>query len=644
MPRTIPVGTAIDMPSGTSNGYDLSDFSAIDGSTGRATIIYIIKNNGLTANMRYLYKGTNFQITESGTGEDDIGLTVNRATVSANSTSSGDIMATGVWKAVAFVYDESDTTVGIKIYHSTAGSPVVEASYANQVAGSGATTSSSGTDAQLFYRAGGSNRTLDADVAYFHWIDRVVSLEEINVILATPGLAVANTVVLYHLGAEATGSTATLKDYSGLGNDATAAGAGNLEQLGAPMGWGRRRGGLLVPAPAASGGVAGIADFNFPSLSITGIGDIPIAGSADFALPNLTITGIGDIPIVGLADFALPNLTVTGVGDIPIAGIADFNLPNLTITGIGDGSAHGIADFNLPNLTVTGIGDIPIAGLADFNLPNLAITGIGDIPIAGLADFNLPNLAITGLGNVTTGSPILGDADFSLPSLGVTGVGRVAIAGVSDFGLPIITITGIGDLPIAGIAGVNFPSLLITGIGDLPIVGIADFNLPNLTVPAIGDILVRGVADFNLPNLGLSATGVVGALSTVDGAADFNLPSLWVNTQGGVDIPMVNIFSTSGQTGAETGTAFTLQRKAGAWFINRDVLAQIILGSGTATINIEASLDGGSTFTNIVTAATASAVVTFNLPPIIRVRLSAATAATVNVWLDADLVVTRVDN
>ncbi len=348
--------------------------------------------------------------------------------------------------------------------------------------------------------------------------------------------------------------------------------------------------------------------------------------------------------VSGIADFNLPVMSITGIGHVARAGIADFNLPVPTITGIGDIPIVGLADFSLPSMAITGIGDLPIVGLADFNLPVITITGAGAVALDGIADFNLPVPTITGAGLVSSSTPVLGDADFDLPSLGIAGVGLVAVAGIADFNLPIITITGIGDIPLAGVADFNLPNLAITGAGFRTILGIADFNLPSLTIPAVGDVLIKGVADFDLPNLGLSATGIVGAFSAVAGIADFNLPSLWVNTQGGVDIPMVNIFSTSGQSGAETGTAFTLSRKAGSWFINRDVLAQVILGSGSATIHIEVSLDGGSTFADIVSSVTASAILAFNLPPIIRVRLSAATAATVNVWLDADLVVTRVNN
>lgn len=239
---------------------------------------------------------------------------------------------------------------------------------------------------------------------------------------------------------------------------------------------------------------------------------------------------------------------------------------------------------------------------------------------------------------------ILGIADFDLPILGVTGLATIDIAGIADFALPVPTIVGLGDIPVDGIANFPLPVPTITGVGVLPVDGVADFSLPALNIPAIGDILVSGSANFPLPLMLVDATGVVGELSTVDGIANFNLPSLWVNTQGGVNIPMVNIFSITGQTGAVTGTALTLERRAGVWVVNRDVLAQVILGSGSATIEIEVSLDGGSTFANIVAAITASQVIAFNLPPIIRVRLSAATAATVNVWLDADLVLTRIDN
>ena len=264
-----------------------------------------------------------------------------------------------------------------------------------------------------------------------------------------------------------------------------------------------------------------------------------------------------------------------GVADSGIAGIADFNLPSLSITAIGDAVNRGIADFALPNLTIDGIGDIPIIGVADFDLPNLTIDGVGTIPIEGLADFPLPNLTIDGAGN-------------------------------------------------------------------LPIDGIADFNLPVLTIDGTGDIALFGVADFSLPNLTVDAFG--GESPPVSGIADFNLPNLWIQTQGGVDIPMISIYSITGQTGADTGTAFALQRRQDVWLLNRDVLAQIILGAGSATIHVEGSLDGGSTFTDLVSSMTASTMSAFNMPPMIRVRLSAATGATVNVYLDADVIATRTDS
>lgn len=299
---------------------------------------------------------------------------------------------------------------------------------------------------------------------------------------------------------------------------------------------------------------------------------------------------------------------------VPVLGIADFNFPVPTITGE---SGHKIADFNLPVITITGIGDVPIAGVADFNLPTPTITGVGTTANFGSADFNLP-----------------------VPT--ITGIGIVPRTGIADFGLPVLTIDGAGAVLVRGVADFNLPFGL-TAIGDVPIDGIADFNLPIITITGFGDVPRTGIADFNLP-FAVSARGTTTGVVTTLGDAILNLPRLWLDTQGRIDVHVVNIFSVTGQTGAVTGTAVALQRQAGAFFVNRDVLAQIVLGAGSATINVEASLDGGSTFTNIIAAATASQVASFQLPPLIRVRLSAATGATVNVFLDADLVAVKTDH
>ena len=552
----MPVGTAIDVPGGSGNGYDITSPTALDGGAGfEITILTWFFPNSIGANRRLVYKqGVWTTSTRTGANAQDVEWEVGRATTGMFLETDSGVIAAGAWRFLALTYSESDAG---RAWFGDINTNAVETAYGTRNVGAGNTSSNTNT-INLWYRAG-SNRTHDGRFAYMHIINRRLTLDEIIQLQWNPGVAVAGTQILYHPGSNE--SVVTLKDRSGNGNDATQVGTGQALALGAPIGYRkRRRSGLYTAIAAPSGGpVAGIADFDLPSLTVVGAGGF--RGIADFDLPNLTVNpGIGEVAVAGVADFPLPNLTITGVGDIPIAGVADFPLPNMTIIGIGDIPIDGVADFPLPNLTVNpGIGTVgsaPISGIADFDLPNLTITGAGDIPVDGIADFNLPNLTITSFGTV-------------------------AIDGVADFNLPVFTITGIG---------------------------------------------------------------IIGALGDVLGIADFNLPSLWVQTQGGVDIPMVNIFSTTGQTGAETGAAFTLSRRAGVWLINRDVLAQTILGAGSATINIEASLDGGTTFANLVTAQTGSALATITLPPLIRVRLSAATGATVDVYLDADLVLTRTDN
>ena len=303
---------------------------------------------------------------------------------------------------------------------------------------------------------------------------------------------------------------------------------------------------------------------------------------------------------------------------VPIAPGFGFDIP-VTPSPAGPVSVLGIADFNLPALTLTGAGTVPRLGAADFNLPvpTLTAAGIGD-GVAGIADFNMVVPTLTAAGFVRR----TGIADFNLPALTLTAAGFVRRTGIADFNLPGLTMTGAGVILIDGIADFNLPVFTLTGVGAVPRLGIADFNLPVIALTAAG--------------------GTPGA--QILGDADLTFPSLWLWTQGGVDIPMINIYSITGQTGADTGTAFTLERRAGVWLLNRDVLAQIVLGAGSATIHIEGSLDGGSTFADLVSSGTASAMATFNMPPIIRVRLSAATGATVNVYLDADVILTRVDS
>ena len=285
--------------------------------------------------------------------------------------------------------------------------------------------------------------------------------------------------------------------------------------------------------------------------------------------------------------------------------------PQLISIVAASGAITGTADFNLPTLSITGVGNLPIDGAADFNLPVTSVTGVGNIPVAGLADFNLPVPSVTGIGG---GDSVVGAADFNLPTLALTGIGNLPIAGLADFNLPTLALTGIGNLPITGLAGFNLPVPSIIGIGDLPI---------------------AGAASFNLPTLDLTAIGTVGASGTVNGIADFNLPTLALTGRGGVNIDMVSIYSITGQTGADTGAAVIVNRSTDP-FRNRNVLVQTVLSAGTATILIEGSLDGGSSWDLLTASATASEMVSVVLPPRIRVRLSAATGATVNVYLDAD--------
>jgi len=156
--------------------------------------------------------------------------------------------------------------------------------------------------------------------------------------------------------------------------------------------------------------------------------------------------------------------------------------------------------------------------------------------------------------------------------------------------------------------------------------------------------LVNGTATPSLPAIALSASGTVGgAGAPVSGDAAITLPALLLTARGGVNINVVSIYSIAGQTGADTGATVAISRDHES-FLNRDVLQQTVLGAGSATILIEGSLDGGSSWDTLKSSASASEMTSIKLPPMIRVRLSAATAADVDVYLDADQAAVRVDN
>lgn len=422
-------GTGIYIPSGSSNGYLLSDTSAIDSSSGVATILMWIQCVGHTANMRYLYKGTNFQLTEAGTGEDDFSIVVGRATVNAQSDSSGDIMAAGVWKYLACVYDESDTTVGPKIYHGSETAIVAEASYATQTAGSGATTSTSATDAQVFYRAGGSNRTINAEVAYFHWINAALTFEEIRRDQFNYGIAHASSAVLWHPGAD--GSLTTIQDYSGNGNTGAQQGSGNTLVRGPSVG---RLGSSRRFTWSAGGGgafsqsVAG---------TITPTGTVGVEVGVDLA-GVVTPAGAVDVG-PGIS----PAGTITPTGTLS-AKAAFFQSVAGTVTPAGvvavDPGISGAGTVAPTGSLNTNVGSVQVSG---------AVTPTGALDVGpGIA----PAGTVTPTGTVSTRAGYAQSVAGSVTPAGVVGVE----VGVSVVG----TVTPSGTVGLA----VEFDNLRSTTI------------------------------------------------------------------------------------------------------------------------------------------------------------------------------------
>ena len=216
----LPIGTAVAIPGGTGNGYDLGDVVALRGGAGYAfTFINWFNLQTAGNGRRLVYKSGMFTTStaDAGGGHDDLEVEVGRATTNALiTTSSNPYTVDGTWRLLVITYDESN---GIEVYVGTETTLAVEATYATQTVGSGDTTSNTNA-ITLYYRAG-TNRTIDAHFAYTHWITRRLTLAEIIQLQVRPGLAVANTQCLWHPGAD--GSLTTIKDYSGNGNDATQA-------------------------------------------------------------------------------------------------------------------------------------------------------------------------------------------------------------------------------------------------------------------------------------------------------------------------------------------------------------------------------------------------------------------------------------
>jgi hypothetical protein len=575
----------------TENSNDMIDFGKSLSQTDNMTSLILLyftggnsQNNGIIQLGPWEATGYTEFTKRKGGDAGKLQLQVAYSTTNniAKSDSSNKLPA-DQWVWVAMQNDNKQP----KIFIWNPGSAAAEVGgYDLQTTGVG-TISPSTLDSVLGNLSDTStSRSFGGYIGYFAHFTSVLSLDEMTEFSKRPRdvKGDGSCEVLMRIGA-INSTTAVQRDTSGNGNDGTPSGVGGWIDS-RPTGWGPmyRFKNKRTSASTAStgGGRTATATVTLPSLGVTSAAEVPVDATAVVTLPSLGVTATAEVPVDAQATVVLPSLEVTSLAGVEAKATApNVGLPSLGVTATG---------------TVT---DGPEAQ-AQVVLPSLGVTALAEVEAQAQATVVLPSLGVTAVAGLGSG---LATAQVVLPALGVSATAKAEIDATAQVVLPALGASATASVEVKAIASVLFPPLMVSATGSVT-----------------SELFAN--AAIALPPLGVSSIGTV------------SLPA------------MLSIYSVTGQTGANTGSSVTVNRVSPEGKAQGPVLFQILIGAGTATIEIEGSLDGGTTWQAVPSGngLNATGMHLLECPPMVRVRLSAATGADVDVWMDAEKVSTRVDN